>query len=300
MISQEQLEHSFSYSYAMSTVREYLDNQVMTSALLRLYEWAGRDDHYDSKRIQLQTILKQHNLLDEIAMRIITVVAGMGKPNLNTIIGCVSPWLEKRINDDHPRTMKRVGEVTAILCEADVLNAELVDVPNEPREDDDYEDDFYTKGTHEEILVSLNNIELPLEVKVQLSAVGYIPCMFEAPNKVKHMHDSPYVIHQSESLVNSRAEPNLPINAEALNLVAGIRYKLAQDFMDTVTFESKNKHHALATMAAIDLIGDQEFFLPAYFDTRSRQYARGWQINYQGDDAHKSMISFADELALTL
>ena len=49
--------------------------------------------------------------------------------------------------------------------------------------------------------------------------------------------------------------------------------------MDTVTFESKNKHHALASMAAIDLIGDQEFFLPAYFDTRGRQYARGWQIN---------------------
>ena len=65
MLNQEQLEHSFSYSYAMSTIREYLDNQVMTSALLRLYEWASRSDHYSSKRIQLQLILKQQNLLDE-------------------------------------------------------------------------------------------------------------------------------------------------------------------------------------------------------------------------------------------
>lgn len=292
-MNQELLEQLYSYSYAMKVIREYIDSQKLETAMLRLYNWVDKP-HYESKATQLYKIVNL-DLMDELVLRIITTVASIGSPNLNTIIGIVSPWLEAKLNDNHPRTMKRVGEVTALLCEADILDAKLVDIPNEPTEDDD---GFYSAGTHEEIIITLCNLELPRDIKLQLASVGYIPCMFEAPNRVKRIKDSPYYIHQAESLVNSWAEPDLPINGYGLDLVAGIRYKLATEFLKTIEPTGNSEHHLLATEGAIQLIGDKEFFLPAYYDTRGRQYARGWQVNYQGDDYHKSMISLADEIEL--
>lgn len=290
-MNQLEMENYCSYTAAMAMVREYIENQNFIDAMLRLHEWAIKD-HYASKQEQLLKMLRM-DLLEETALRILVSVAARKTISMNTVIGMVSPWLEAKLDDHEPRTMKRVGEIATILAEADLLDLELHHVPNKVQEDLTEEELFYV-GTHEELWLTWPKT-LPVEVSTQLKSVGYVPCMLEAPRVVKHMHDSPYLIHQAESLVNSNAEPNININPDALNLVAGIRFRLATDFISQIEPVGSDEFQLECTAAVVDFLGDREFFLPAFNDTRGRQYARGWQINYQGDDYHKSMISFADE-----
>lgn len=135
--------------------------------------------------------------------------------------------------------------------------------------------------------------KLPVELERQVFDKRYPMPMLCRPRYLNDEQASPYLTEEkSQSVLGeySGQTTNLPtlnaLNRIPLRINKAVLRQAPDPFKDDDKFRRDSA-------AVFERIQGQEFYLTWQFDFRGRVYARGYHVNPQGDDWHKSCIQFA-------
>ena len=135
--------------------------------------------------------------------------------------------------------------------------------------------------------------QLPLDLEKRVFDKRYPMPMLCRPATLQEEQDSPYLTEgKSQTVLGEYSGQRTNIDAlNALNQIP-LRINKAVASQAPDPFKDDNKFRR-DSAAVFQRIKDEEFYLTWQFDFRGRMYARGYHVNPQGDDWHKSCIQFA-------
>ena len=135
--------------------------------------------------------------------------------------------------------------------------------------------------------------KLPLELEQKVFNKRYPMPMVCLPRELREEQDSPYLTEAKSQSVLGEYSGQIT-NLDTLNALNRIPLRInkavSEQAPDPFKDDDKFRRDSAEVFKHLE---DETFYLTWQFDFRGRVYARGYHVNPQGDDWHKSCIQFA-------
>ena len=254
----------------------------------KIHQWI-KEEHYESKKIRLNQLLRDEDLL-YILNDIMVVAVEEQYTTIQTICGKVSCQMKMDTWD----AVKCVAELVTFLAEADLLD--MI-----PAADSD------TGGI---MIQSLYDIDE--DTREWILQTQYLPPMIEPPAEVRVNYDYSYHTEKSWMILGKGNNHNKPLGLDVINIMNQIELELDEHVLATEekpnkpldTIEKQQQFEALrkSSRNVYNLLLDHgnKFYLTWKYDKRGRIYSQGYHVNIQSTEYKKALINLKNKEVISL
>jgi hypothetical protein len=226
----------------------------------------------------------EDNDVQEIVYSVLSTIALIDKTELLTV---TAGKIARKLEGTYLECVELAASLLGTLSDTDVIDIEL-------------------RGKY---LVIVTHYMLPEDIKQYIVDTCYLPPMLVQPDEVLHGGTSGHLSF-TKTLILKGNKHDLPLNYHATNRLNSVKFVLDERMLELEEESSKEldtqqKRESFArnlkayNLAYVHLIG-RPFHFTSNYDCRGRTYCGGWQVNYQGTDYKKSILSLAHKELIPL
>lgn len=295
LTKQLEIESEYDINFVMQDVRAWLSDSeyapIITECVKSVEEFCFGNQFKWEVRTQsfanlYYALIENEHTVEDIVMHMLTQTVSK-KMSLQHL---VSTSLKFTNNSGMPikEVLSRMGEILQVISLSGLLK---VHDPVKFAEDD-------SKYRRVE-----SKLQLPDTLVASLNRTAFIPPMLIEPQLLDDKNTNGYY-HYKHKLLKGKHNHGQKLNLNFLNIINGIPYSIDRDILEMEEAEDEDEKDASKLISfytraistqdlANRLIKEgNRFYFVWSNDHRGRSYPKGYQLNIQGDDYRKALISF--------
>jgi len=254
----------------------------LARALRLAHEYISkRSEYYDSKKVRVSKLVGMN--LPELVLDSLIIIIPMSSPTpIQNAVGRIANLLDF---EDVWDGIKTAAELVAVMCYSDIFDI----IPAADSE----------LGS----MMIMSRYSLDQDTLDRISASTYLPPMIVEPLEIMSNRDSGYLTITGSTFLGKGVFHDKPQALDVLNICNQQALSL-DEYMVEIAEEpgkegfnpeqlSQFNQMAKESLDIYEYLLDQdnEFYLTHGYDSRGREYCRGYHVTYQGAEYKRSLIN---------